>query len=478
MTDLIESILRGLGGQLPGRTSRPGDDRYAAATAIWAKPVGLMPRMVVHCRTIPDIQLAISATRSAGLALSVRSGGHDWAGRALCDGLVLDLSGMRDVRVSPDRRSARISGGARAIDVLAATDPLGLAAVTGSCSAVGVAGLTLGGGYGPLIGRFGLALDNLIAADIALADGRIVTAEPGNEEDLFWALRGGGGNFGVVAEMRVRLHELPNVVSGVLVYPFSEARTVLRRFAELAPSLPEALTVQVCAVAAPDGGPVILLVPTWSGRQGGGEAPIAPLLELGTLLDSSVDAVRYGASLSVFDPFIVNGQRVFAETCSLPMLDEDAAEIIVEAMAKAVSAGCAILTHEFKGAASRVPVEATAFGLRRDHVLIEILASFPDRSDRLEERRHQHWVRDTRRAFEPIALPGGYPNLLGPGEAERAGASFGPNAERLAIVKRRYDPGNVFSSAIPLPPDQNPATAEQLVSLHRQARNAARTSRA
>jgi FAD/FMN-containing dehydrogenase len=132
MTDLIESTLRGLCGQLPGRTSRPGDDRYAAATAIWAKPVGLMPRMVVHCRTMADIQLAIAAARSAGLALSVRGSGHDWAGRALCDGLVLDLSGMREVHVSPDRRSARISGGARAVDVLTATDPLGLAAVTGS----------------------------------------------------------------------------------------------------------------------------------------------------------------------------------------------------------------------------------------------------------------------------------------------------------------------------------------------------------
>ncbi|SHG93859.1 FAD-binding oxidoreductase [Bradyrhizobium erythrophlei] len=478
MTDLIESTLRGLGGQLPGRTSRPGDDRYAAATAIWAKPVGLMPRMVVHCRTMADIRLAIAAARSAGLALSVRGGGHDWAGRALCDGLVLDLRGMRDVHVSPDRRSARISGGARAVDVLTATDPLGLAAVTGSCSAVGMAGLTLGGGYGPLIGRFGLALDNLIAADIVLADGRIVTAEPGNEEDLFWALRGGGGNFGVVAEMRIRLHELPNVVSGVLVYPFSEARTVLRRFAEIAPSLPDELTVQVCAVAGPDGAPVILLVPTWSGRQGGGDAHIAPLLKLGTLLDNSVDAVRYGASLSVFDPFIVNGQRVFMETCSLPVLNEDAAEILVEAMAKAVSAGCAILTHEFRGAASRVPVEATAFGLRRDHMLIEILASFPDRSDRLEERRHRHWVRDTRQTFKRIAFPGGYPNLLGAREADRAAASFGPNAERLAMVKRRYDPGNAFSSAIPLPPDQNPAAVEQLARLHRQARSAAPASRA
>src|SRR6266436_7051671 len=425
MTELIESTLRVLNGQLPGRVSRPGDEQYAAATAIWAKPVGRMPRTVVHCRTLQDIQLAIAAARSGGLSLSVRGGGHDWAGRALCDGLVIDLGEMRHVVVSPDRRSARISGGARAFDVLAATDQLGLAAVTGSCRAVGMAGLTLGGGYGPLIGRFGLALDNLMAADVVLADGRIVTAEPGRNEDLFWALRGGGGNFGVVAAMRVRLHELPNVVSGVLVYPFSEAGTVLRRFAEIAPSLPDELSVQVCAVAGPDGAPVILLVPTWSGRQGGGDAHIAPLLKLGTLLDNSVDAVRYGASLSVFDPFIVNGQRVFMETCSLPVLNEDAAEIIVEAMAKAVSAGCAILTHEFRGAASRVPVEATAFGLRRDHVLIEILATFVDRSDRSEEERHQQWARATLGALAVKVLPGGYSNLLAGSDTARAAKGFG-----------------------------------------------------
>src|SRR5712672_3608806 len=467
MTDLIESTLRGLGKQLGSRVSRLGDDRYVAATEIWAKPVGRMPRTVVHCRTLQDIQLAIAAARSAGLSLSVRGGGHDWAGRALCDGLVIDLSAMRDVAVSHDRRSARIAGGARASDVLAATDPLGLAAVTGSCSSVGMAGLTLGGGYGPLIGRFGLALDNLIAADVVLGDGRVVTAERGRDEDLLWALRGGGGNFGVVTAMRIRLHEVPNVVSGMLVYPFSEAKTVLRRYADAAPSMPDQLTVQVGAVAGPDGMPVILLVPTWCGSPGEGDAHVAPLLELGTLLDNTLDAVRYGTSLSVFDPHIVNGQRTFMETCSLPALDGAGVDVLVEAMAKAVSAGCAIFSHEFRGAASRVPVEATAFGLRRDHLLIEILASFPDRPDRLEERRHQHWVRDTRQAFERIALPGGYPNLPGAGEADRAAASFGPNAERLAMVKRLYDPGNVFSSAIPLPPDQNPAAAEQLASLHR-----------
>jgi hypothetical protein len=251
--------------------------------------------------------------------------------------------------------------------------------------------------------------------------------------------------------MRIRLHDLPNVVSGMLVYPFSEAKTVLRCYADAVSAMPDELTVQVAAVAGPDGVPVIMLVPTWSGRQGQGDKHIAPLLKLGTLLVNTVDAVRYGTSLSVFDPHIVNGQRVFMETCSLPALDGASIDILVETMAAAVSSGCAILSHEFRGAASRVPVEATAFGLRHDHVLMEIVASCPDLPDKLEERRHRHWVRETRRAFEPIALPGGYPNLLGPDDADRAAKSFGTNVERLARVKQLYDPENVFCSAIPLP---------------------------
>jgi len=461
MADLIESVLRGLSGQLGGRVSRPGDDRYGAATAIWAKPVGPMPRTVVHCQTLQDIQLAIAAARSAGLSLSVRGGGHDWAGRALCDGLVLDLGDMRDVVVSRDERSARISGGARASDVLATTDPRGLAAVTGSCSAVGMAGLTLGGGYGPLIGRFGLALDNLLAVDVVLADGRIVTAEPGGEEeDLFWALRGGGGNFGVVTAMHIRLHELPNVVSGMLIYPFSEAKTVLWRLADITCSMPDELTVQVGAVGSPDGVPVILVVPTWRGSQAKGDDYIAPLLKLGTLLDNTIDAVRYGTSLSVFDAHTVNGQRTIMDTCSLPALAEPGVDVLVEAMTKAVSGGCAIFTHEFRGAAARVPVEATAFCLRRDHLLIEILASFADCSDRSEERRHQRWVRDTRLAFNALALPGGYPNLLGADDMDRVAESFGPNLDRLVRVKQLYDPDNVFRSAIPLPTSRRAIAAE------------------
>jgi FAD/FMN-containing dehydrogenase len=455
MADFIESdhkaLYRRLATQLPGRVSMPGEGGYIAATAIWPGPVGQTPRAAIHCRTTEDVQLAIAAARDCDLPLSVRGGGHDWAGRALCGGIVIDLRGMNRVVIDADKRVARISGGALASDVVAVTDPLGLAAVTGSVRAVGMTGLTLGGGYGPLLGRFGLALDNLLGAEIALADGRVVTANKDSEEELLWALRGGGGNFGVVTAMQYRVHDLPTVWSGALFYPFPEAKRVLNGCAEIAASMPEEFTVQVGLVPGPNGVPVVLIAPTWSGRPAEGEARLTALPKLGTLLAGTMSATSYGASLSVFDPFIVNGQRTFMETCWLPALDSRGIDCFIKAMEMAVSLGCAIFTHEFKGAASRVPDGATAFGLRRDHVLVEILAAFMEPMDEATERRHQQWARATRQALDPLALSGGYPNLLARDDADRVAKSYGRNTERLAGAKRRYDPDNVFSSAIPLP---------------------------
>jgi FAD/FMN-containing dehydrogenase len=460
VTDLIETMFLRLGNQLSGRLSRPGDDRYATATAIWAKPVGPMPRAVAHCQSPQEVQSVIRAARDGHLSLSVRGGGHDWAGRALCDGIVIDLSAMNGVSVAADHGTAQISGGARASDVLAVTDSLGLAAVTGSCSSVGMTGLTLGGGYGPLIGRFGLALDNLLAAEVVLADGRIVTARQDSEPELFWALRGGGGNFGVATAMQYRVHHLPSVRSGMLLFPFNEARTVLEGCVDIAASAPDELTVQLGLVGGPDGTPLVMIVPTWCGLPGQGEARLAQFFRLGTLAAGTVDAMAYGASLAVFDPFLVNGQRVLMETCWLEALDSGGIDAFIQAMAAAVSPGCAIVTHEYRGAASRVAAGATAFGLRRDHVLIEILASFADRSDPSDEERHRHWVQATHEAFAASRLPGGYPNLLPGGDWARAAESYGGNVERLLRAKRHYDPNNFFCSATPLPVSWHTLAAE------------------
>src|SRR5262245_27655047 len=393
MTDLIGRTLHRLNFQLPGRVSVPGNDRYTRATAIWAKS-DHTPRAIAHCQTAADAQAAIRAARNCDLPLSVRGGGHDWAGRALCDGLGIDLSGMNSVELYPEISTARVGGGTRASGLLEAVEPFGMAAVTGSCGPVGMAGLALGGGYGPLNGRYGLALDNLRAVEVVLADGRIVNANKGDEQELFWALRGGGGNFGVVTNMHFQIHYLPSVRSGLLVYPFAEARTVLEGCAEIAASAPDELSVQLGFATGADGEPVVLVVPMWCGAAKEGEARVSPFTRLGTLLAGTAQTLSYKASLAAFDPFIVNGQRTFMETCWLPALDGGGIAPFIEAMKRAVSPGCALFTHEFKGAASRVPADATAFGLRRDHLLVEILAATDAAADEQEQQRHRGWARD------------------------------------------------------------------------------------
>jgi FAD/FMN-containing dehydrogenase len=445
----IHKTLDRLGDRLSCQVSTPGQVGYADATAIWSKAGGT-PRAVVHCRTVEDVQSAIRAARDCDLPLSVRGGGHDWAGRALCDGVVVDMSRMNGVAVTSEQE-AQVSGGARALDLAAATQPLGLAAVTGAVGAVGMAGFTLGGGYGSLIGRFGLALDNLVAAEIVLADGQVVVASPDNEGELFWALRGGGGNFGVVTSMRFKLHRLPSVRMGMLFYPFSEARAVLDRCADIANSAPDELSMQVGVAHGPDGSPLVFVSPTWCGAPQEGETRTAPFLKLGTLLMGSVETIAYRDSLSAFDAIVVNGRREFMETCWIPTL-AGSADPFIAAMEAAASPGCAVLTHEFKGFATRVSDDATAFGLRREHVLVEILATCAAESDVDEEERHRQWARSTRKSFDSIALPGGYPNLLASDDdPNRILMSYGHNAERLIRAKRRYDPDNVFNSAIPLP---------------------------
>jgi FAD/FMN-containing dehydrogenase len=449
MTDSKELHLRRLKEALSNRVSRPGDPRYDRATAIWAQPKRL-PHAVVHARAAEDVQAAIRTARAADLPLSVLGGGHDWAGRALCEGIVIDLRGMNQVTIAEKNGTAWIGGGTRAAEVAAVADPLGLAVAAGQVGIVGMGGLTTGGGYGTLIGRCGLALDNLVSAELVLADGRIVIADRAHEPELFWAIRGGGGNFGVVTAMEHRVHDMPSVRSGMLLFPFSEAKAVLGGYAAIAATAPDELTAQVGIVFGPDGAPIVMVTPTWCGRPEEGDARLRPLFQLGTVLSGSLEPMSFGASLTFFDPFLANGNPVLMETCWIPALDGAALEPFIAAMASAPSPGCAILTHEFRGAASRVPETATAFGLRRPHVLIEILATWPDRGGTSDRELHSAWARSARHGFDAMALPGGYANLMAPDD-DRAKDSYGANATRLAAAKRQYDPDNLFRSAISLP---------------------------
>jgi FAD/FMN-containing dehydrogenase len=437
---------------MSGNVAAPGDELYEKGRRLWNGAVRRRPAIIAFCKRPEDVQAAVRAARRHGLPLSVRGGGHDWAGRALRDdGLVIDLTGMRDVAVDPQVLVANVAGGARAKDVAAAAGAHKLVAAMGNCGTVGMAGLSLGGGYGPLSGTCGLAADNLLGAEIVLADGRRVTTGPDAEPDLLWALRGGGGNFGVVTSLRVRLHPARDMLAGSVIYNWSEASAVLRRYAAFATTMPDELGVSVGLMTGPNGEPVIMVVPLWKGDRHGGQRAMEDVQAFGTPLSAEVGPATYPDLLAQFDAWVeaADGCHWELRTRSLPALTAGAADAIIAAKVRAASPYCTVFWHHFHGAATRMAPDGAAFGQRREHFMVEILAGWkPDEDDGAAHRR---WARALWQSLAPFALPGGYANLLGPDDREQAAAAYGGNAARLRALKCRFDPDGVFASAIPLP---------------------------
>jgi len=360
---------------------------------------------------------------------------------------------MRQVIVDPHSRVATVAGGAKVRDVAAAAGAHGLVAALGNCGEVGMAGLTLGGGYGPLNGQCGLAADNLLGAEVVLADGRCVATGPDEEPELFWAIRGGGGNFGVVTSMRIQLHEARHMLGGLIAYPWSEAKTVLSRYAAFSATMPDELAVPVTMTSGPDGQPAIILVPLWNGDKLQGERAMDHLQALGKPQLTQVGPMTYTDMLAPIDArvaeAVANGCHWETRTRSLPALMPGAIDAIIAAIARRTSPHSMVNWHHFHGAATRIPAEAIAFGLRREHFMVEIVASWePDGGN---GAAHRQWAQDLRKSLAPFALPGGYANFLGPDDREQAAAAYGDNAARLLALKRRFDPDRVFASAIPLP---------------------------
>ncbi|WP_208611816.1 FAD-binding oxidoreductase [Mycobacterium paraffinicum] len=417
------------------------------AQLIWNAAVRHRPALLVRPRSARDVQAAIRVARDRGVRLSVLGGGHDWAGRAVCDGgLVIDMSGMQSVTVDPMTRIATVGGGVIATGLIDAVAPYGLVAATGNCGGVGMAGLTLGGGYGPLNGRFGLAVDNLLGAEVVLADGRIVTASAAQEPELFWALRGGGGNFGAVTSMRVRLHPLDRLIGGMIMFPLSQAATVWRGLQGVLATAPDVMTVQSGLMSGPDGNPAVYLQPAWSGDLRSGLAAVDLLATLGTPLTTQVAPVAYHDVLRLFDVGCVRGLCWAVRTRTVAGYTPEVIDALVEAARALTSPRSLISIHHCHGASTRVAPEETAFANRRPHFVIEIVACW----ETGDGAHHRAWADAVSDALAPHAISGGYANLLGPGDKAQIEKAHGDNAARLIAAKKRYDPDAVFT-AIPLP---------------------------
>ncbi|EFL38591.1 FAD-binding oxidoreductase [Streptomyces griseoflavus] len=453
------ALLSELRSHIPVDRVLTGGPEYTRAVALFNAAIDARPSVVVRCATTADVQAGVRASRSHGVPLSVRGGGHDFWGRAFRPGgLVLDLTRMRSVQVDVDHRCATVGGGALSSDVVSAAERAGLTAVTGTAGAVGMVGLTLGGGYGPLLGQFGLAADNLLGAEVVLADGSHVNTDAEHHPDLFWALRGGGGNFGVVTSARIRLHPVPTVVSGTILYPISQSADVLGGLDEILQDSPDELTVDVGFLPGPDGEPTVYVAPTWSGDLevgNAGNGPVRALAGLGTPVLAQVGPVARSATLAATDAMFPPGRMGAIRTRTLQSVSGSLATLLDRAAREFTSPFSAIVWHRFHGAATRPPVGSTAFGRREPHLMVELISLW-EGSGRKDDAGsgggspHLRWLEGLHAALEPFSLPGGYVNFLGPETPEQVAHSYGPNTERLLAIKSAVDPDSVFA-ATPLP---------------------------
>lgn len=443
-----EQAVHDLRARIQSRVTARGDEGYENARKVWNGAVDRYPAAIAFCESPEDVQAAVRTARAHDMPVSVRSRGHNAAGRSVRpDALVIDLSPMNRVRI--DDQIATVAGGATAATVIAAATASNLMAVTGWNGVPGMTGLATVGGYGPLIASHGLALDSLAGADLVLADGQRLTVDRDKNPDLLWALQGGGGNFGVVTSLKVRLHPALQVLGGMILFPWDEAETVLGRYAKTIGSAGNNLSVVIAIISLPDGSPALFLAPAWTGGISGGEMAMEVLQRCGRPMHTQIAPMSYQALVQGFDARVANDRHYAVETRWIPALNPETISALIAGGARRTSPFSTIILQHFRGLPTQIPPESTAFGLRREHVMVEIIACWdPTAGD--NGSAHRRWAQDLCRTLAPMSLPGGYPNLLGPQAQDQIAQAYGNNITRLQAVKRRFDPDGFFS-ATPLP---------------------------
>jgi FAD/FMN-containing dehydrogenase len=436
-----------------GELIAPGETGYDAARAVFNVTIDRRPALIARCANAADVIEAVNLARQEHLLVAVRGTGHNVAGYAVCDdGLVIDLSRMKKITVDPAAQTFSAEGGCNWGEVNDALQPHGLAATGGFVSVTGVSGLTLGGGLGWLVRKYGLALDNLLSVEVVLADGTLVKASERDNADLFWAIRGGGGNFGVVTSFEFQAHPVGTVLAGIVLHPAAAAENALRRWRDLEADAPDESTEGALLFHFPDdptapetlrGAALVGLGGVYAGSPEQGEKLLRPLREYGSPLVDTFQSMPYNAAQRMADFLWPPGLHSYWKSSFLTGLTDDAIHVVADFFARVPSPRTVIvLEHNGDSAWDRVPEAATAFGHRSWPYNFVVTSAWSDPKD---AERNIRWTRDFFSAMRPFSAPGAYVNYLGGDEgADGLRAAYGAKLSRLGTLKWKYDPTNLF----------------------------------
>ncbi|KFZ37289.1 FAD-linked oxidase [Shewanella mangrovi] len=444
-----------------GTIVTPNDPDYDEVRQIWNAMIDRKPAIIARCTGANDVMAAVKFARQHKLLVSVRGGGHNIAGNAICDdAMMIDLSLLKDVNVDAQTRRALVSPGCTLEDVDKATQAHGLATPVGINSTTGIAGLTLGGGFGWLSRKFGMTIDNLLSADVVTADGRLLHASDTENADLFWGLRGGGGNFGIVTQFEFQLHPLgPEVLSGLIAFPFEQAKSVITQFARFTETAPAELSVWMVARKAPPlpflpeevhGKEIIVLALCYAGDPADGEKLIAPLRSFATAYGEHIGVQPFCAWQQAFDPLLTPGARNYWKSHNFEHLSEGVIDAAIEYAASLPSAQCEIFIASLGCETAKAAADTMAYSSRDANYVMNVHGRWDDAAD---DQACITWAREFFAKTKPFASGGAYVNFLTQDESERTESAYGSNYMKLKQLKKKYDPDNFFKINQNITPD-------------------------
>ena len=438
--------MEGFKSNLRGEVLCPGDQGYDEARKVWNGMVDKKPSIIARCAGVADVINSVNFARTNNLLVSVRGGGHNIPGNSVCDGgIVIDTSQMKSVRVHPVGRTARAEPGLTWAELDHEAQAFGLATTGGTVSETGIAGLTLGGGIGWLGGKHGLTCDNLLSVDIVTADSRFLTVSATENEDLFWGMRGGGGNFGIVTSFEYQLHPVGQMLAGMVIHPFKKAKEVLQFYRDFSSTIPDEVNTMAGFITSPEGDAAVAIIVCYSGPIEAGEEALRPLREFGPPLADLIRPMAYGDVQTMFDAGAPAGRQYYMKSLFMKDIGDEAIDTMVAHFAKVTSPLTSMIFQQLGNATNRVGINETAFVHRDARYEWTCLSSWLDPG---ESKVHLRWAREFAEAIHPFTTGGIYVNQVGT-EAEDGSdqikAAYGASYQRLVALKNKYDPTNMFS---------------------------------